>query len=81
MAIGITQLMNAIGDDRINFQMLDSCMTGIRSSTKHATITFKTDALNATDVATGGGKVGFIVWVDRDVLSDEMKTLRGGNQS
>lgn len=77
MGIGLTQLINSIGDDRIKVQMLDDCMSGIRSSSKLSTITFKTDVINATDVATGGGKFGFIVWVDRDVLSDEMKTLRG----
>lgn len=76
MAIGITELMNAIGDDRIEFQLLDNCMTNIRSANQHATISFKTDAFSATDAATGGGKMAFIVWVDRDVVSAEMKKLK-----
>ncbi|PTA90432.1 hypothetical protein C9415_21950 [Kluyvera sp. Nf5] len=76
MAIGITRLMSAIGDDRIQFQMLDNAMTSIRSAKQHTTISFQTQALNATDAALGDGKVGFIVWVDRDVLNTEMATLR-----
>lgn len=78
MAIGITELMNAIGDDRIEFQLLDNCMTNIRSANRHATISFKTEALSATDVATGGGKMAFIVWIDRDVLSAEIEKLKSG---
>lgn len=76
MAIGITELMSAIGNGRIEFQLLDSCMTNIRSANRHATISFKTEALSATDVATGGGKMAFIVWVDRDVVSAEMEKLK-----
>lgn len=76
MAIGITRLMSAIGDDRIQFQMLDNAMTSIRSANQHTTISFKTQAINATDTAIGGGKVGLIVWVDRDVLNGEMANLR-----
>lgn len=79
MAIGITRLMSAIGDDRIQFQMLDNAMTSIRSAKQYTTISFKTQAINATDTAIGGGKVGLIVWVDRDVFNGEMAKLRAQN--
>lgn len=76
MSFGLSELISKIGNENIGFQMLHNCMTNIRQAKKHATISFQTDSLTATDVARSTGKVGLIVWVDRDVFDNSLKELK-----
>jgi hypothetical protein len=77
MQFGISELISEIGNDDIAIQFLTVCATGIKTKKNgESTVTFITDAINATDVATDSGKVGIIVWADRDSYDKAVVKLR-----
>ncbi len=76
MKIGISQLIKAIGNDRINYQILNHAITSIRTAKAHSTISFKTDAVTAVGELAGTNKVGLIIWVDEAVFNAELKKLK-----
>ena len=70
---GLTDLIGAIGDERIEFQLLNTSYKSMRLNAKHkdAEVTFITSEQNLEQ-----GKEAIIVWVDRDVLNDELERLK-----
>ena len=65
---GIVELLGLIGNENIEFQMLDNSMTNIKQTKRYAKVEFITGAISASDVALNTGKRGIIVWVDCDKL-------------
>jgi hypothetical protein len=61
----LPELLERVGVDNINFQLLNASMTNITATKRDSKITFLTDALTPNNVATGTGPVGLIVWCDR----------------
>jgi hypothetical protein len=61
----LPELLERVGADNINFQMLNAAMTNITATKRDSKITFLTDALTPTHIATDTGPIGLIVWCDR----------------
>ena len=72
---GITDLISKIGDDNIEFQILDSSITNIKSVKGGSKIEFITSQITPSDVAMNTGKRCLIVWVDGDVFSQALRDI------
>lgn len=63
----MSELILAIGDDNVEFQNLDTCLTAADfHHRKGTTITFATPA--KLDPIKGTMKLGLILWLDRDAV-------------
>lgn len=63
---GLVDLLTRIGDAKIGFQNLDQCMRGAQTLKRGQTeIRFGTQAITAADIATDGGPMGLVLWLDR----------------
>jgi len=59
----LSELINAHGDDLLQFQLLDQCAASLDMRGDRTKITFYTDMrLNLS----GTEKLGVVVWLDRD---------------
>lgn len=66
----LSDLISRIGDDKIEFQNLDTCLVSVSSSAKRDTkITFGTSMTAAFEGTT---KLGLIVWLDREAVKDAL---------
>lgn len=75
MAIGMTELISKVGDDRIKFQTLDSDAISMKYDHKKGTvITFGTDMPLNLD---GTKEMGLVVWLPREVVSDILGNHKG----
>jgi hypothetical protein len=64
MALSLSQLIAAYGDEKVQFQNLDQCMISLDYTAKSgARITFGTEQPICPD--TGTEKLGLVVWMDR----------------
>jgi hypothetical protein len=63
MGIGITELIQKIGDDNVRLQPLDSCLTDMRSKKGENLYTFASEV--PFDLK-GPNKLGLVLWLDRD---------------
>lgn len=61
----LPELLEKVGADNINFQLLNQAMTNISTKRAVSKITFETDAITTNHVAVGTGPVGLVVWCDR----------------
>lgn len=70
---GLTDLINSIGNDRIEIQLLSKSFKSMRKNATHkdAEITFITSQQNVDQ-----GKEAVIVWVDKDVFSEELERIK-----
>lgn len=62
-------LLEKIPDEKIGIQYLTECMTGAKDKNrpfKHTEISFVTEELTCNQYMQDSGKVGLIVWIDRD---------------
>lgn len=67
---GIVELLAAVGDDQIAFQLLSECVTNVQERKRGLTaLTFLTDAVNVHDVAFNEGRIGFVVWLPREAFT------------
>jgi hypothetical protein len=63
----LSELIAAVGDDRIGLQMLDQCAISFDFTTKHGTkITFGTPEPLTPD---GTVRLGIVVWLDRAAVA------------
>ncbi len=64
----IVEMFLAIGPENICLQMLDDSLTNITARKKHrdCLVTFATNQFTPNDIVSESGKVGLIVWVERD---------------
>lgn len=75
---GITALIQAIGDENIGVQALDTCMTNISQKNGVVKITFGTNAVTAGDVISNTGRRGLIIWCDEDKYIQALDDLNSG---
>lgn len=66
----LSELISRVGDDKVEFQNLDTCLVSVSSSAKRDTkITFGTSMTAGFDGTT---KLGLVVWLDRDAVKAAM---------
>ncbi len=58
----LSELIAAYGDDVVQFQNLDQCISSFTQNKGHAKITFGTEQPCGID---GTDKLGLVVWLDR----------------
>jgi len=64
-----SELIAAVGDDKVGVQSLDTCMIDLNWDHKKGTrITFGTDAELVDMGMSGTKRMGLIVWMDRDAV-------------
>lgn len=73
----IVELVQAIGQERINFQVLDQCMTHAKAGKEGTMVTFGCDVPIADLGMIGTAKKrALILWVDADVLGEAARVGR-----
>ena len=63
--------------DEWEMQQLKDCMIKSEDKSrpcKHTVISFGTESINTSQVINNTGKVGIIVWIDRDALNRELNS-------
>lgn len=67
---GIVELLTCVGNENIEFQKLNSCITSVKEKKrdKCTELSFLTQAITPTDIAMGSAKVGLVIWVDQSVI-------------
>jgi hypothetical protein len=68
--LGMVGLIQAVGDDHIQFQALAECMISVNAKRGHGEITFGTTMDKCAGFALGESSqyVGLVVWLPRDRL-------------
>lgn len=66
--MGLLELLSGIGEDNIRLQFVNSSFIYAKDKkrTQDTEITFATAETNANELSDDTGKVGIVVWVDRD---------------
>lgn len=80
MTKGIAELIAELGNENINYQVINQSIINIedKKKTNDTEITFATNELSASDVAFGQGKTGLILWVDADMLEQAVNKINEG---
>lgn len=76
--VNLTDLLQAIGPDNLNFQALDNCLEGIKTKGHIAMVTFGTEAITPADMLSDSYPHGIIIWVDRDLYQQRFQALQRG---
>lgn len=72
----IEEMIRAFPDDKIGIQPLGPAITNVMQKKGETAITFVTDATTTTEVWGNTGRIGIIVWFDRE----EFERLRKSDQ-
>lgn len=72
----IEEMIRAFPEDKIGIQPIGPAITNVSQRKGATAITFVTDATTTTEVATNTGRIGIIVWFDRE----EFERLRKSGQ-
>ena len=75
MNMNIVEFLDEVGHTKLQFQLLQNAMTNITSVRGGSKITFMTAQLSPAHVATHTGKVGMVVWVDREDYERAMQKV------
>lgn len=62
----ITELIQKVGPENCQVQYIHEAMANIQKTKHGSLITFCTTALSPNDVAAGSGKIGMVIWFDRE---------------
>lgn len=75
--VGISEALAIVGDENIRLQNIRSCALHSKDNdvAGDTDITFRTDQINSTDLVSGNGKVGIIVWVDKDAMDKAIEEV------
>ena len=69
----VVDLLNkvaAIDPDAVSYQPLAKAMTSVKTDRDGlSAISFKTDAVTCTGLLKGTGRIGMIVWLDREAFN------------
>lgn len=67
---GMFELLRCVGNENIEFQKLNSCITSAKEKKKYkcTELSFLTQAITPNDIVLGTAKVGIVVWVDQPVI-------------
>ena len=73
--MGIVELLNSVGEDNIRLQFVNNSFIYAKDKkrTQDTEITFATAETNANELSDDTGKVGIVVWVDRDDYNKVME--------
>jgi hypothetical protein len=74
--MGIIELLQTIGEDKIAMQVLAEAVTNISRSGRHrgaSAVTFLTTHMSPNDALQPGGEVGLVLWIKRDDLPEGMR--------
>lgn len=74
--MSLIKLLDNVGIDNIGYQLLSTSLTSVSDKKGHTALTFITSEIRADDVMNDTGRVGVIVWVDRDKWNDAVKTFQ-----
>lgn len=78
----LSEFIAKIGDENISFQLLNQCLTNIKTSKKDKNlVTFATEGLTPNDVMANTGNVGMIVWVPRERYEEIARELVEPNEN
>lgn len=72
----IDEMIKAFPADKIGLQPLGPAITNVAQKKGATAITFVTDATTTSEVAKNTGRIGIVVWFDRD----EFERLRQSGQ-
>lgn len=84
---GIVELISTLGDDKLEVQRLESCMTHIRTRPTHSAITIRTEAVTDYSICNSSGetpalnKTALIVWVDKRDLEQAFEHIAHSDSS
>lgn len=74
---GIVDALAVVPQSKITYQLLRDCIRNARSRKDKTTdITFATSEMSCNDYLSGQGKCGIVIWCDRDILADAIKTVQ-----
>jgi hypothetical protein len=79
--VRLSELIAAIGDDNVAFQMLDECALKVDGNATSAKITFGTNEVRARDLLNDQmPKCGLVLWLPRDKMKAaiERDAAKGG---
>lgn len=74
--MNITELIAAIGEEKVAVQELTPCITNIATSRRArgaSAVTFLTSHLSPRDALVPGGEVGLVLWIKRADLPECMR--------
>lgn len=69
------EILNSLSDGEWKMQQLKYCLVKSEDKvrpTKHTVISFGTEEVNTNQVFGNSGKVGIILWLDREALKMEL---------
>lgn len=71
----LTSVLSSIGDSNMQFQLISESLIHSKDKikTKDTEITFATNQTNTANLYNDDGKVGVVVWVDKDDWNKEVK--------
>ena len=72
----LTDLLTTIGDDNLSVQLIDIATINVKDKQNDTEITFATQEINANNLLTQNGKVGIVVWCNRDDYENAIKGLK-----
>ena len=65
--MGLLELIKNIGEERISVQCINNCFISVKSKRSEETeISLLTTEITPDELAKNKGKVGLIIWIDRD---------------
>lgn len=77
--IEVINEINSREDDKTVMQNLSECMENIREcgrgKNKHSVVSFSTTNISPTEVVRQGGKVGIVLWMDREQWKEAIEKL------
>lgn len=71
----IRDVLVALEDSEWGMQLLKDCLSEVRDKVrpcKHTVVSFGTEAINTNQLSSDTGKVGIILWIDRDAFKREV---------
>lgn len=78
MALKLSELIAAYGDDKVQFQNLDHCAEDLSMSGGVTKITFGTEQRLDFNGYDGLQKLGLVVWLDRDKVAEIVAADKAG---
>lgn len=66
--MGILELLSKVGEDNLRLQFINNSLVDVKDIkvTQDTEITFATAEVNTTQLVNDTGKVGIVVWMDRE---------------
>lgn len=85
MSVGLSQVLEEMGNENVELQILDSSITGFKQNKKDTKIKFATDKSNTPNLCLADGcfytkKLCLILWVDRKEYDNAINTISQRNK-